>query len=193
MLIFRLIHDWNSNNNDSWNELIKKHLGDTVHPNRRMGFIRSREALMQCFAEAGHHLTIDQLEVESFSQLKNIREFKISLAHNPQWGAALIADSSQYLSIGIDIEERNREVKNTILERIGHPDDLKISPILNWAIKEAAFKALMNSHRFEKPIEFSSIQIMKNEFLHQGSELGGKWEQIPHESLIIVQAWIKKI
>ena len=193
MLIFRLLHDWDSKNEESWDKLIHRQLGDKVHPNRKISFIRSREALLHCFAEVGQKLQIDELELESFSQLKNVKNFKISLAHNPEFGAGLIAKSSDYLSIGIDIEAKNRQVKTSILKRISHPQDLEFTPIVNWVIKEAAFKALMNTNQFEKPIEFSSIQIIKDRFIHENSGLNGSWELVSHPTLIIVQAWIKSL
>jgi phosphopantetheinyl transferase (holo-ACP synthase) len=191
MLIFRLLHDWDSKNEEFWDRLIQKQLGPHVHSDRKLAFIRSREALIQCFAEIGQKLQIDQLELESFSQLKDFKQYHFSLSHNKEWGAALLATNSDYLSVGIDIEEQTRELKNSVLERISHPRDLKFSPIIIWSIKEAAFKALMNSQKFEKPIEFNSIEIMSDEFIHQGTGIKGKWKQIPHHSLVIIQAWIK--
>jgi len=190
MLIFRLLHDWDSKNEEFWNQLIHEQLGPHVHSDRKLAFIRSREALLQCFAEIGQNIRIDQLELESFSQLKAFKQYNFSLSHNKEWGAALLAATSDYLSVGIDIEEQTRELKKSILKRISHPKDLNLSPIIIWSIKEAAFKALMNSQKFVKPVDFNSIQIMPDGFVHQSSGIKGKWEQIPHHSLVIIQAWI---
>ena len=192
------MHCWNlsqslTNPNDpEWDLLVKLTLGGDVHPERKKGFILSRMALQKCLKEQGYNLHPSALKLLKYSSLEGLPEFTLSLAHTKGSGAAMLADSNTFRAIGIDIENINRPVKESIIKRVGHSeDDESLRNIELWCLKEAAFKALMNTGEFEKPVEFSSIRIGKGYWTHSPSGLEGEWELETLNDMVIALACLK--
>jgi 4'-phosphopantetheinyl transferase EntD len=189
--------NWNLQNtlpnpiNDEWDLLVKSCLGDGAHPNRIKGFILSRLALQECLKTAGVHLKISELLLVHHRELLASAQFTISLSHTSQVGAALIDLKEKFISVGIDIEHEEREVKGDVLKRISHPEDLDLKKIELWCLKEAAFKALMNTGRFEKPVEFSSIHIQEKNWLHVTSGIEGHWRLQSKESMLVALTGVR--
>ncbi|MBA2404062.1 MAG: 4'-phosphopantetheinyl transferase superfamily protein [Bdellovibrionales bacterium] len=176
---------------DEWDQLVLSELGENIHPKRIHGFCLSREALKLCFADRGIDLKVTDLKLKNFGAVKNQNSLTISLSHTPEFGAALIADKRKIISVGIDIEPVQRIVKPSILERISHPEDLKLEPLATWSLKEATFKAIMNTGKFLLPVEFSSIKINHHSWLHADSNLAGEWKLEQEQGLMVALAWIK--
>ena len=174
-----------------WKQLVRKVLGESVHVQRELGFCLAREALKACFSERGIPLEIPDLVLEKFSAVKGQSSLTISLSHAKECGAAVVASAKEVISVGIDIEPNDRVVKPMILERISHPEDLALHPLTLWSLKEASFKALMNTGKFEKPVEFSGLKIMHGLWLHEASQIRGEWKVDEEQGLIIALAWIK--
>lgn len=191
MLTYRLIKSLSPTDDTQWKQLVKTVLGEDVHPGRVKGFCLSREALKQCLAERGIHISIPDLLLESFAAVKGQDSLTISLSHTPEWGAAVIGEAKNFISVGIDIEPLERIVKPMILERISHPDDLNLSPLSLWTLKEASFKATMNTGKFEHSVEFSSLKISEGKWTHVPSQLQGEWKLEEQQGLIVALAWIK--
>lgn len=191
MYTFRLSKTLISTQESDWSQLVEEQLGKDIHPNRARGFCLAREALRECFAEYGDQLSIKDLVLENFGQLKNHPFKTLSLSHTTDWGAAVLGKSTDYRSLGIDIEPLERVVKPMILARISHPEDLDLSPIHLWALKEAVFKALMNTAQFEAPVEFSSIKISDAVWSHSPSGNCGEWKIEYQDGLIVALAWIR--
>ena len=103
----------------------------------------------------------------------------------------MLADRIFFRSVGIDIEREDRVVKDSIRERIAHKDDANFRNIEQWCLKEAAFKALMNTEQFEKPVEFSSICIGKESWSHSPSGLKGKWEMETIKLFVVARAFLQ--
>jgi 4'-phosphopantetheinyl transferase EntD len=179
------------NEDAEWKKLTTDLVGPNIHPDRARGFVFSRQALRECLEEYGHALGIQDLIVENYHQLKGHDSLTLSLSHTPLWGAALIAEKKTYLSVGIDIEPLDRLVKKPILERISHPQDITLNGIALWSLKEASFKALMNTGKFDHPVEFSSLKISQNKWTHSPTMIQGEWQQIQENGLIVSKAWIK--
>jgi phosphopantetheinyl transferase (holo-ACP synthase) len=164
-------------NDPEWDLLTRLSLGAEVHPDRRQSFLLSRNALGLCLTEAGRDLPIRDLMLKNYSQIQGIPEYVVSLSHTKNCGAAMLAPKGQYRSVGIDLEHSERVVKESIIERVRHPHDLKrLRNIELWSLKEAAFKALMNSGNLSKAVEFSSIIIEEKFWSHPPSGLKGVWE-----------------
>ena len=164
-------------NNPEWDLLTRLTLGEDVHPDRRKSFLLSRNALQMCFAQAGIDLPVSRLILKNYSEIQSIPDYVLSLSHTKNCGAAMLALKGQYRSVGIDLEHSERIVKESIIERVRHPQDFrKLRNIELWSLKEAAFKALMNSGNFLKPVEFSSILIEEKHWSHPPSGLKGEWE-----------------
>lgn len=191
MLTFKLIHTLNQHDTSDWKQLSVEELGENVHPNRVKGFCLAREALRQCFRERGIHLKISELKLNKYSMLNNQNGLTISLSHTPECGTCVIGDSDKFTSVGIDIEPLTRLVKPMILERIFHPNDLSLPGINLWALKEACFKALMNTEKFNVPQEFSSLIISKDRWHHEASSIQGEWSLQEIDGHILALAWIK--
>ena len=187
MLIWKLSNFLTHPEENAWKTLAQRHLPEDVHPNRRQGFLLARNALRMCFDSFSLKIPIEQLELDHFDQLKNHPEYTVSLSHTPQWGAALVASHKIYRSVGIDIEPVERVVKPAIFERVSHPEDAKFEALELWSLKEAAFKAVMNTRKFGKNIEFSSLQIHQDGWFHD-KEFQGKWTLSHQNGLIIAMA-----
>ncbi len=174
-----------------WDALIHKLYGFEVHKNRKQETILSRQALLDALEELGVKLQIQDLVLIDYSQITKLPEYTISLSHTKNCGAALVADKKTFKSVGIDIEPLERIVRPNVLQRVSHPRDLKLESIEIWCLKEAAFKALMNSGNFEKPLEFSSIEISDKKWAHSPSGLEGEWELETSQGFVIAQAFLK--
>lgn len=191
MLTFKLINRVATTELSEWEALKTDVLGQSIHPDRAQGFYFSREALRECFQERSVKLSVKDLVLDRYDKLKTDSSYTISLSHTPQWGAAVLGARTDYQSLGIDIELKNRVVKDAILERISHIEDLKMNPLQLWTLKEATFKALMNTGHFELPIEFSSIQIIEDHWLHSPTQLRGEWKVMENSELMIAISWIR--
>jgi 4'-phosphopantetheinyl transferase EntD len=192
------MHCWNLSqslinpNDPEWDLLVKLTLGEKSHPERKKSFILSRVALQKCLREQGRNLSPSALKLLNYSTLRGLPEFTLSLAHTKGSGAAILADSKTFRAVGIDIENINRPVKESIIKRVGHSgDDESLRNIELWCLKEAAFKAIMNTREFEKPVEFSSIRIGKGLWSHSPSGLEGEWELENQNNIVIARAFLK--
>ena len=176
---------------NEWDLLLRLALGDDIHPDRKRGFILSRMALLRALSDMGQAASPQDLVLENYSKLKAFPHLTVSLSHTKDKGAALIADQHTYRSVGIDIEQEARLVKDLVAQRIAHPKDLKLRNIEIWCLKEAVFKALMNSGEFEQNVKFSSIQIEDKKWSHSPSGLKGEWEIDLINSIVIARAYLK--
>jgi 4'-phosphopantetheinyl transferase EntD len=174
-----------------WQMLSSLTLGEGVHSDRKNGFLLARQALQNCLAEVGVKVSPARLNLRNFHQLENVEQFTLSLSHTSECGAAMIADRKFFRSVGIDIEREDRVVKDSIRERITHKDDTNFRNIEIWCLKEAVFKALMNTEKFEKPLEFSSICIGKDSWSHSPSGLEGKWEVETIKPFVVARAFLQ--
>jgi 4'-phosphopantetheinyl transferase EntD len=159
-----------------WEKLVISQFPEGVHPKRKEGFLLARSSLRDCFRSVELDCPIQSLALRDFSHLEILPQFTISLSHTNQCGAAFIALRKDFRSVGIDVEHEERIVKPSVMERIKNPIDINLREIELWCLKEAAFKALMNSGKFQSPIEFSSISIEKNKWTHLETNLTGSWE-----------------
>jgi 4'-phosphopantetheinyl transferase EntD len=165
-------------------------LGDATHPNRLKGFCLARYALSLLLRDRGEFPDMADLALTKPNVIDKYPQFVVSLSHSPQVGAAALAQIETYRSIGIDVELQTRTVKKNILDRISHPADLSsLSPIEKWCLKEAAFKAIMNTGIFSAPVEFSSIELSNKNWKH--GSLRGDWDLHLKKDHFVALAWIK--
>jgi hypothetical protein len=190
MLRLRLEDTLNFTQESEWKQLAASTLGLEVHPNRRQGFLLSRQALQKAFLDFGITVEVLHLQLDHYDALKNFPDYTLSLAHTSLWGAALVGEKKKFVSVGIDIEPLKRIVKDPILQRISHPEDLKLEPIVHWALKEATFKTIMNTRGFDQNPEFSSILLGDKVWSHS-SGLAGKWDLEFTSELVVAKAWME--
>jgi 4'-phosphopantetheinyl transferase EntD len=187
MIRWKILQTLINHEDNSWEQLAKDALGENIHPSRKMGFFLSRQALRECLRDFDEHPEVYELKLKDYSLLPTLPQFTISLSHSKDCGVALVARRDMYRSVGVDIEHKEREVKDQIMERIAHPLDKKLRKIEIWCLKEAVFKTIMNTKIYNSPIEFSSIEILDKKWHHSDSGLKGDWElQEVHE---YVMAW----
>lgn len=191
MLTFYLKSSLSPYEADSWKQLVTASLGEDVHPKRALGFCLAREALRECLKELNIQLGVKDLVLKGFGQVEGMDSLQVSLSHSSEFGAAVVADASKIVSVGIDLEPLSRVVKPLILARVSHPQDLDLSPLSIWALKEAIFKCLMNTHKFEHPIEFSSIRIGDQTWLQEMSGITGEWKLEQEQGQLVALAWIR--
>lgn len=190
MLTWNLTKTLSKPNDPEWEMLIKFSLPDDVHSDRKNGFLLSRQALISALKDQGLEISAGALQLVTHSQIRDLPQFTISLSHTKIAGAALVADRKNYRSVGIDIEQEERIVKDSIRDRIAHPDDKNLRNIELWCLKEAAFKTLMNTQKFEKLLEFSSICIGEKKWTHSPSGLEGEWELEFIKPFVIAKAFL---
>jgi len=191
MYTWKIVETLENLNLSEWESFTEKTLGTKLHPERMKGFILSRKALQKALEEQGLNASITQLATENHSKLINFPNLCLSLAHTKSCGAALIADKKTFKSVGIDIELNNRPVHDAVRERISHPEDLNLINIEIWCLKEAAFKAIMNTQSFSAPVEFSSIKISDRYWTHSPTGLIGEWELHDIDSFKLALAFLK--
>lgn len=191
MVTWNLTKTLSKPNDPDWEVLIKFSLPDDVHSDRKNGFLLSRQALIYALKEQGLEISAGALQLVTHSEIRDLDQFTISLSHTKIAGAALVADRKNYRSVGIDIEQEERIVKDTIIDRIAHPADKNLRNIELWCLKEAAFKALMNTGSFDKPLEFSSICIGKKKWTHSPSGLEGEWDLELVRPFVVAKAFLR--
>lgn len=191
MITWKLTKTLSNPNDPAWEVLIKFSLPDDVHSDRKNGFLLSRQALINALKELGIEISADALHLVDYSQIRDLPQFTISLSHTKIAGAALVACRKTYRSVGIDIEQEERIVKDSIRERISNSADENLRNIELWCLKEAVFKALMNTGKFDKPLEFSSICIKDRKWTHSPSGLEGEWELDLLRPFVIAKAFLR--
>ena len=174
-----------------WELLSLSTLGSEVHSDRKMGFLLSRDALKSALEFKGIEVAIKDLVLEGYHALSSHPQLTISLSHTKACGAAIVAERKEFRSVGIDVEDEARVVKDSIRERVAHPDDQNLRNIELWCVKEAVFKALMNTDLFPKPIEFGSILIKDQKWFHSPSNLSGEWIITSTTPYIVAMAFLK--
>jgi len=191
MVTWNLSKTLSKPNDPEWEVLIKFSLPDDVHSDRKNGFLLSRQALIFALKEQGLEISAGALQLVTHSEIRDLDQFTISLSHTKIAGAALVADRTNFRSVGIDIEQEERIVKDSIRDRIAHPADKNLRNIELWCLKEAAFKALMNTGSFDRPLEFSSICIGEKKWTHSPSGLEGEWELDLVKPFVIAKAFLR--
>lgn len=189
-MTWKIVHTLEQPLDPAWEQLLAP-LGEKVHPYRKQGFLLSREALRLCLKERGESPFVQDLNLKNYGELISYKKYTISLSHTLNMGAAYIEESSQYRSIGIDIESKLRQVSPAVREKVSHAKDWAYSDIEFWCAKEAAFKALMNTKQFSHPQNFSDIILGKSNWVHATSKIEGGHSIEEHGELIVARAWIR--
>ena len=174
-----------------WQKLLTLAFGDSVHPERKKSFLLSRIALQNCLKEQGLCLNPSELVLNNHHEITCAKQFTLSLSHSKNIGAALVADRVSYRSVGIDVELKERIVKDSVCEKIANPKDCALRNIDLWCLKEAAFKTLMNTGLFDLPLTFSSITIAQDHWVHMPSKLFGQWELEIVRPFVVARAFLR--
>jgi 4'-phosphopantetheinyl transferase EntD len=176
MVIIKSCQSLDKLNESTRKFLLQNEFKSKVHPSREETFLLAREALRLALCEFGKFEELHSIILKNYHQLEGHPEFTLSLSHTEKCGVAALARRSDFLALGIDVEREDRAVRDELLQKISHPDDLPLRNIVLWILKEAAFKCLSNSAALEKQPLFTDIQIGQESWSHSPSGLTGDWE-----------------
>lgn len=134
----------------------KKRLRD--HYTSRLSLINAVKELRDSSIE----LTYQDVLIENHLHLKSSPEIIASVTHTNSFAAAVVTDSQKISSVGIDIESRERQLKEGIKKfYILENDEIK-DPLELWCIKEAAFKAISPLYKEEKRLVLKDITVKRD-------------------------------
>jgi len=164
-----------SHPDDELVELLKRSYPEASHPSRIVGFYSSRNSLLSSLRKIYPQASFKDLMLKEYRELTDYPDIVLSLSHTPLAGASVVALKKDYLSIGIDIESTNREIKESIIQRVTTENDLKLSSREIWCLKEAIYKCVSNSGLAQGTLEFRDMIIQDKKWLHSPSKLSGEW------------------
>lgn len=120
-------------------------------------------ALLGCLPEK--NIEYKDLEIVDYLYLKKAPQYKVSISHTEEFGAAAASDSEDILSVGIDIELQQRSMRAGSEKYFVNEQDMETSSLKLWVLKEAAFKALSPLVKNEFPhLLLKNIWIRGNHF-----------------------------
>ncbi len=160
---------------DELQELLKNSYPEASHPSRIAGFYSSRNSLLSNLRKIYPQASFKNLMISDYRELTDYPDVVLSLSHSPLAGASVVALKKDYLSLGIDIESIQREVKESIIQRVTTESDLKLPSRETWCLKEAIYKCVSNSGLVEGTLEFKDMVIQDKKWLHSPSQLSGEW------------------
>lgn len=164
-----------------WMEKAQKAMA-RFHPNRLSEWVNGRIALTVAFEKVGIIITPGN-EFVGYQKIRGHEDFTFSISHTPGWAGALVTDRDQFP--GLDLEAKDRQIDEQVLERFSHPEDHNLEALLLWSVKEAAYKSLPKET--QEKIWLQSIQVGAGSFMGEG--FGGTWEKIYHPELVVVEAF----
>lgn len=139
-------------------------------------------------------LEYNELEIINHQYLKEDQKILVSISHTNDFAVASVSDSSEFSSIGVDLELSTREIKEGIQKfYINEFDQIK-NTLKLWCIKEAAFKAISPLYKGEKTLVLKDINIFNDGTFHldQFEELSGFWKLESKEDKLLTHAIILK-
>lgn len=147
------------------------------HTQRKLAHTASKMALHELLQTQVPELEKQNLEEQSYFRLRH-HPYLISRSHTKtQAAAALIPESDRceaVLSLGIDLEELDREIRPGIEKFYVHGRDLCVSPLESWCAKEAAFKAV-SSYLLFHDYQMSKTLTLKDFIYQDNPEQGSRF------------------
>ena len=118
------------------------------------------------------------LDIENHQFMKNDQQIKVSLSHADHKAMATTTTDSLILSIGVDLEREDREIKKGIKKFYIIDNDELDSPLELWCVKEAAFKAISPLYKGDKKLVLKDITVKKSGAftLELNPNLNGHWK-----------------
>lgn len=156
--------------------LLEREFKSKVHPGREETYLLAREALRLAFCAEGINLGLKKIILKTYGEMQDYPDYTLSLAHTHKCGVAALAKRSEFLAVGVDVEDESRPIKDTLIQKITHPRDTALRNIEIWILKEAVFKCLSNSGKLTEQPLYTEIEILKDGWSHSPSGLTGDWE-----------------
>lgn len=185
---WKIAHTLSEPGHLDWEVLAQKGLSSDAHPERKKAFLLAREALRSCLIQANLKPDIIDLELKHYCRLDRFPELTVSLSHTRSAAAALIASRSEYRSVGIDLERKDRSVNPLTLKKITNAHD-ELTGLELWCLKEAAYKCFSNSGVESDFVKFSQLEIRRDRWIHSPSGTEGEWELTQDGDFIVAVAF----
>ncbi|MCO4792325.1 MAG: 4'-phosphopantetheinyl transferase superfamily protein [Bacteriovoracaceae bacterium] len=163
----------------------------------------SREALAELLKDLGTFVSANSIKLINFSKVEGVNDYIVSLSHtSPHFGAAVIGNTEELLSVGIDLEKADRKMKLTSGHHYLNPGDdphLHEHLLKAWCLKEAAFKAwnpFWDEIEMKKSFVLKDLDVRGNRFYLKESDLPLGYVEINEEefdgqSFYITLAWVE--
>ena len=193
MLMLKIVQSLDKLNEGEWKSLSDRVLGPDIHPERRETFCFAREALRLALCEYDYKVEIPDLVLSGYHSLAKFPELTFSLSHTRKTGVALLGRTKDFHSLGVDVERSDRAVKDSLRDKICHPDDeAKLRNIELWVLKEAAFKCLSNSGLYSQQPLYTDLKVSGSSWQHSPSGIKGECELTLHDHLILGKALLRR-
>lgn len=127
----------------------------------------ARKALLKILSKKGiYELNANQYPtIHQFHSIEGLPDWMVSLSHTKDTGAALIGNTGQYLSLGVDIEWADRPINEKISKFYVNALDGPAPGLDLWAQKEAAFKTMnLIWSQLHKTLVLKDLWIKKGQF-----------------------------
>jgi 4'-phosphopantetheinyl transferase EntD len=171
-----------------WWQLAHKRMPH-VHENRKIEWALSRSALSMMLGKLGYFFSPGELVFKGYHQLENLPLLRYSLSHSKNFAAVMVGHGHRVSTLGIDVEMKHRQIAPAIVQKLAHPEDVALTPLETWALKEAAFKAL--PEMAQEGIWLNSICLQeKQQFRLDKSPFKGKWALSEERELLVAKAWM---
>lgn len=139
-------------------------------------YYSARLALQSLLLEKNISKNLSQLNITNYQTIEGIDDYVIGLTHTDNYSGATLASKKEFLSVGIDIEMKNRKYSQEALQRYFLPDDFMpsstpSSQLVSWCMKEAAFKAIYPvQYQLHKMLDINiSINTLKDIWIEKES------------------------
>lgn len=172
---------------DAWHRLADARMPD-FHANRKKEWALARLCLAQCFENHGIVLNPAQAVFKNHHEVTHLPAWRFSLTHSKDVAGAWLMPAAQVRGLGVDVELSNRKVPPPVKARLAHKQDIKLSDLELWTLKEAAFKALPSMA--QNDIWLNRIIITQNVFELENSPFRGEWGLEKADGLTIARAWL---
>lgn len=158
----------------------------SIGEKRQREFAASRKAL----SEVCEHRPIAELSIVDHSHLLADPKLKVSLSHTRGMSAAI--SSREVKAIGIDIEDPNRSFNPAVSKFFLRDDDLDISTLQLWCIKEAAFKALcpLKIHQDVKEVMVLKDLSVGADGIYFADHKVADWNFQSHDKIMTAVVWV---
>ncbi|MCT4642001.1 MAG: hypothetical protein N4A33_06845 [Bacteriovoracaceae bacterium] len=160
----------------------------TDTPKRRKSYLISRLALQKELYKRKICLNLDNLILMRHKFVHGYPMIRCSLSHTKNTAIALTGHTKNYLSIGVDIEFKNRSIKKGSSKYfINLKDSFKQkSDLKKWVIKEACYKAV--SSLLEKEFLLKDITCLDEKFYFEN--ISGCYKIFEENDLLICMAYV---
>ena len=169
---------------DAWTAVLPRSIA-TASESRISEWIGGRIAVQRAFAKAAVRVGADAFKNGSFRKIESNPNWSFSISHTSEWAFAWVTNDK--VSIGVDIEDSDREIKPAVAARFAHGNDLALAPILLWSAKEAAFKSVPVESQIDLVV--SKIAIGDGTFTISDRDINGFWRQEIAGDLVRSFAW----